>query len=81
MSEFYPMDASLPCLSVEENNADNEYTLNQDTVWITVNNLSLYIRKNDEGVSVDIFPVGFESEDPIAGTWATYAEVDAGRPA
>lgn len=74
MSEFYPADLELPALSQEDGNADNEYTLNDNTAWITVGNISVYIRKGDEGVSVDLYPVGGEMEEPIASTWATYLE-------
>lgn len=77
MSEFYPVDAELPALSQEENNADNEYTLNDNTAWITVGNISVYICKGDEGVSVELYPLQRELDDPIASTWATYSEAES----
>ena len=50
----------------------SDYTLNDDStsVWITVKNLSVYVRKTDEGVVCDIFPKGREDEDSICSCYA-----------
>lgn len=50
----------------------------QSSVYVTVENISVYIKRDDEGVSVDLFPLGREMEHSLAGTWATY---DEARPA
>ena len=56
----------------------NDYTLQEDATscWITVGNLSVYIVRTDEGVSVDIFAKGAEGGESIAGTWALDTEAD-----
>jgi len=55
---------------------DLDYTLDSDSesVWITVDTVSVYIRRQDEGVSVYLYPIGREDEDSIGETYATYAE-------
>jgi len=50
------------------------YVLTGRYCWITVNNLSVYVTKTDEGVVVDIYTLNKEMAPPIASTWATFAE-------
>lgn len=60
---------------------DSAYRINPGfrSAWVTAGNISVYICKNDEGVSVDLFPTGQESCGSEAGTWWTYQEAqDAG---
>ncbi len=52
--------------------ADSE--LKEGSHWMTVGNISVYIRKEDEGVAVDLYPRGDEARDALAGTWLTFAE-------
>ena len=69
-----------------DTNEGLDYTLHPDahSVWITVDNISVYIVRTDEGVSVDLFPKGREGDESIAGTWAlnqeaaTEEELEAG---
>lgn len=54
---------------------ENDYTLKPDetSCWITVNNLSVYVIRTDEGVVVDIYPYGRETEtEPVASTYAFF---------
>jgi hypothetical protein len=53
-----------------------DYVLPEDqqSVWITVGNISVYIKRNDEGVSVDLYPLDDENSDFLAGCWLTFAE-------
>ena len=53
-----------------------DYKLEEGSAWITVGNISVYIRKSDEGVSVDLFPLGDEMTESLAGTWLTFAEAE-----
>lgn len=48
------------------------------SVWITVDNISVYVRRSTSGeaVAVDLYPVGMEMDDPICGTWATFQEAE-----
>jgi hypothetical protein len=60
--------------------SDSDYELpaDQDSVWISVDNISVYVKRTDEGVVVDLFPKGMEMDDAIAGTYAFHAEADNG---
>ena len=67
-----------PVLTLDvDGSADNDYTLNDESVWITVGNISVYIKKGDEGVSVDLYPTGAENDGAIVGTYALYAEAES----
>ena len=59
---------------------ENDYIFPEDSehgsIWVTVNNISVYIRRTDEGVVVDLFPHYRETEDPIASTYAWFAEAE-----
>ena len=49
---------------VFEIDSENEITLPPgETIWITVNNLSVYVKHEDEGVIVDVYGLGAEGED------------------
>lgn len=49
-------------------------TPKQSSVYVTVENISVYIKKDDEGVSVDLFPLGQEMAESLGSTYAFYAE-------
>lgn len=75
--------SDLPKLVIPEDDAilkqeeGNNYIFLGDegsSVWITVGNISVYIKKDDEGVSVDLFPLHREMEASLAGTWALYQD-------
>lgn len=53
---------------------NGEYEMTGDTVWLSVGNLSVYVRKHDDGVSVDLFPLGKEDEEALSGTWVSFNE-------
>lgn len=65
---------------------EGDWTLDNTarSVWITVDNISVYIVRNDDGVSVDLFAKGRENDGSLAGTWAlaqeaaTEEEMEAG---
>lgn len=56
--------------------SSNEYSLNEESesVWITVDTLSVYVCRTEEGVVVDIFVLDKESLPPIASTYAFFGE-------
>lgn len=64
------MDSSL----IQEEYSDFILKEEAQSVWITIDNLSLYVRRTDEGVAVDIYPKGMEMEDSIVGTWCLRSE-------
>ena len=59
-------------------NSPNEYVLRsgEQSVWITVNDFSVYVHRTDEGIIVDIFPLGREVEGSIAAAYAFDSEVE-----
>ncbi len=58
--------------------SDSDYILREghSSVWVTVDNISVYVRRTDEGVAVDLYPVGEEMEDSLCGTWALFSEAE-----
>ena len=54
---------------------DADYILDDGAAWFTVGKFSVRIQKTDEGVLVDIYPVGKEADGSIASTYALDDEV------
>lgn len=55
----------------------SDYTLKegQKSCWITVGNISIYIRRHaDEGVDVDLYPHGDEFGDVIDSAYASFSK-------
>lgn len=54
----------------------NDFVLkeNCDSVWITINNISVYVRRTDEEVSVDLFEKGTEMGKKLASATAAFPE-------
>ena len=71
-------EAEIPVLIA---NGDNDYILREgdNSVWITVDELSVYILRTKAGVRVDIYPIGDEMTEPIRSTWALFGE-ESGSP-
>ena len=55
---------------------ESDYTLDEDAegVWLTVKNVSVWVRQGPDGVSVSLYPAGQELEDSLGETWVTYSE-------
>lgn len=51
------------CATVLE---DNDYTLKDGAAWFTVGNRSVRIREDEGILTVGVWPLGAEAEDPIA---------------
>jgi len=49
---------------------DGNYTLTDNAAWLTVKDFSIRIQGTDEGVVVDVYPLGHENVDLIASTYA-----------
>ena len=64
------MDSAL----IQEEFGDFILKEEAQSVWITVNNISVYVRRTDEGVAVDLYPNRMEMEDSLCGTWALFGE-------
>jgi hypothetical protein len=41
-----------------------------DSVWLCIDSFSINIRRNDIGISIDVYAKKFEDRDPIASTVA-----------
>lgn len=64
------------CVNV---NSSNELTLDiekSNNVWISVKNISVCVTANDEGVSVDLYPLEQEDCESITSTYAFYDEAE-----
>lgn len=47
-----------------------------DSTWITVKDFSVYIKKTDEGVVVDIYALGYEDCESLTSTYAYDSEAE-----
>lgn len=64
--------ADAPALRPE---SSHEYVMTgpkQSSVWIGVENVSVYLKKADEGVVVDFFIKGHEDEESLQSAWLEY---------
>jgi hypothetical protein len=53
---------------------EEDYVLpeDQDSVWITVNHVSIYIIRRPNGVEVMAYPLGMELEDELDGFYVSW---------
>lgn len=65
-------------MKVQLDNLTADYQMPKDrqSVWITVGNIAVYIKQDDEGVAVDLFSANDETSDCLTSCWATYAEAE-----
>ena len=66
----------MPEQALRQTEESTDYELNEDytSCWVTVGNISVYILRTGDGVSVDLLPHGEEDKPPIASTYATFAD-------
>lgn len=59
---------------------DNDYTLagNHSSVWLTVGDVSVYVRRFEDSVIVELLPHGDEVDGEVLGSCS--ASLDAGPP-
>lgn len=64
--------------SALEQTDETDYRLVEEasSCWVQIDRLSVYIRRNDEGVSVDIYPAGSGADEAIASACAFFSDVD-----
>jgi hypothetical protein len=48
----------------------------QQDLWVTVNNIDVHIVRTDEGVVVDMWPLGQEGGTSMATTYAFFQDAD-----
>lgn len=64
-------------ITLENTLNDANYQLAEGAAWFAVKNFSIRIHSTDEGVIVDVWAKGRESEDLIAATYAFDSEAEA----
>ena len=53
----------------------DDYEMNdRKFVWIGIGSIRVYIKRTDEGVSVDLYPRGKEDESSVVSCWETFSE-------
>ena len=58
-----------------EDEDSNDYRLEGSSAWISVDELSVYVHRTSEGVTVDIYPRRNEADDPaLASCEAGFAD-------
>ena len=66
----------MPEQALKQTETETDYELNEEytSCWVTVGNISVYILRTSDGVSVDLFACGEEDKPPIASTYATFVD-------
>jgi len=60
---------------IRQNESDYYLKDNENSVWITVGDISVYVVRTDEGVVVDLYPLDNENAESLASTYAFFSEV------
>lgn len=55
---------------------DAEMSITADSTWISVKDFSVYIKKTDTGVAVDIYARGYEDCNPLSECYALDEDVE-----
>ena len=55
---------------------DTDYSLIENSCWITVGNVSVYVKKDEEGVTVETYGAGCESTQPLTISHVFWEEAD-----
>jgi hypothetical protein len=55
-----------PAALVRDPNKDGDFTLVGQSAWITAGEISVHIRRDEQGVSVSLYPAGSEDQDELA---------------
>jgi len=58
---------------------DEDYVLKEehDSVWITVDNISVNVLRRSYGVVVELYPLHKEADDSLHGCQALFSEADS----
>ena len=67
------MSALVPT-SDDVDNTDYLLKDSYPSCWITIGNISVYIRRVEEGVCTELYSLGCEDDDPISEAWVTFKE-------
>jgi hypothetical protein len=61
----------------EDGNTDYVFQPEAIGCWVEINNISVYLVRTNEGVFVDLYPIGKENGEPLTSTYASFAEAEA----
>lgn len=72
---LFVQDEILTC----DEPGETDFTLKPGVLscWITVDGFSVYLKRTDEGVVVDVFALGCDDENPIGSTYAFHDDAEA----
>ena len=62
-----------PVLS-QDGDEPSDYILNGEACWITVDSLSIWVRRMGDGVAIDVCPHGHEGDQTIASAYACFSD-------
>lgn len=63
-----------------EEATDYEMPVALNSVWITVNNVSVYIKRESHGVAVDLYPLNDENSAMLSGCYITFEDAKLSQP-
>ena len=66
---------------VKDGNDPYDYILREgaDGAWITIGSVDVYLKRENEGVVVDLYPT-YEHEEPLSSAWLTFSDTEANEP-
>jgi hypothetical protein len=54
--------------------SDGDYILDEGSCWIQVGNLSVHVKKEDEGVAIDVYPLDDENEAALTSSYTFFTD-------
>ena len=55
---------------------EGQYVLKEESCWITVGNLSVYVKREEEAARIDVYPLNDEMSKAIASTYAFFEDAE-----
>lgn len=55
---------------------EGHYALEEGSCWITVGNLSVYVKREEEGIKIDVYPLNDEMGSAISSTSAFFEDAE-----
>ena len=55
---------------------EGQYVLEEGSCWITVGNLSVFLKREEEGVKIDVYPLNDEMSKAIASSFAFFEDAE-----
>ena len=64
----------LPDINADEPKDGDSFILKGQSAWVTVNNISVYIHQDPDGVGVDLYPLHREADEELDRAFASFQE-------